>query len=228
MPALAIPAASGGSAEHPDVVDDATGEQGLPAVLNVLSGWVGNETAPAFSVFMKIQDLAAPHNSTRVYHYHFHFQVVMANGSDALFHAMVHHPASGAWTFMTQRWISSGGTGSWGETMSADGFADASAGIIEVRVLKSTVASPKVDVQRNTWRIDHFYIHADEADVSSGQLLQTDNAPAAGTMGAYDVSVGTPIGAGTTPGAGPLLSLAALVAAAAALGWRARRGGRVP
>jgi hypothetical protein len=210
LAAAAAPTAA--SAASPEVRDDGVGEEGLPANLNVISGWVGNETASDFSVFMKMVSLAPPADGSETIHYHFHFQVTRTDGATSLYHAMVHHSASGDWVWMVQRWVSSNGTGAWGDTHGAAGFADAAAGTVEVHVAKAWVESPKVDIAKNTWTIDSFYIHADLVRNADGAIVTTDTAPNSGTMGSYAVSVGAPIGSGD--GSSSPLILAGLVAVA--------------
>jgi len=209
---------------QPDVRDDNAGETGIPPSLDVRQGWVGNETARGFSIFMQIRALEAPPNASVMYHYHFHFQVNRTDGATALYHAMVHRTSNGLWTYLVQRWLSAGGTGMWGETNSTAGYADNSTGVIEVVVNKAFVASPSVDIQRGTWTIDRFYIHADAADASTGAVTLSDAAPAIGTMGSYAVSQGAPARA-NAPGLGAVAALMAVGAPSLVLAWRARRDG---
>lgn len=195
----------------PEVTDDGVGDSSLPPTLDIVSGWIANETHDAFSIYMKIRALDPPANANATYHYHFHFQVVQSDGETGLYHAMVHHTASGAWTFMVEHWLTGGGTGRWGDANMTDGSVSLARGVIEVRVQKAWVKSPKVDVTKNTWTIDHFYIHADEVDVATGTILQSDTAPSVGTMGSYAVSTGTPVT--SSPGSTTLMAIAAVGAA---------------
>jgi len=207
---------------QPEVLDDNAGEAGIPPTLDVRQGWVGNETASAFSIFMLIRALEAPSNASVMYHYHFHFQVNRTDGATALYHAMVHRTSNGHWTYLVQRWLPAGGTGMWGDANSTAGYADDSTGVIEVVVNKAFVASPSIDLQRGTWTIDRFYIHADSADAATGAVTFSDAAPAIGTMGSYAVSQGAPARA-NAPGLGAVAALVAVGAAAMVIVWLARR-----
>jgi hypothetical protein len=219
----ASPAAA--SRDFPEVADDGVGDDTLPANLNIISGWVGNETATQFSLFMKIASLSAPTDDSETIHYHYHFQVTGTDGSTSLYHAMVHHSSSGAWVWMVQRWIPSGGVGAWGDSHAAVGFADPSSGIVEVQVAKAWVIAPKIDIAKNTWTIEAFYIHADLVRNADGTIVTTDTAPSSGTMGSYAVSVGTPVASAPSNGSSLVLgAVAAVGIIAVALLFRHRPG----
>jgi hypothetical protein len=212
----------GKAREANEVEDDGSGDDSLPPNLDVLSGRVGNESATHFSVFMTIRSLAAPDDDSEVIYYHFHFQAARTDGTTSLYHAMVHHAFSGSWEWMVQRWLPSGGVGGWGDTHETTGAADMATGALEVRVAKAWVESPKVDIARNTWVVDSFYIHADLVRLSNGTIERSDSAPTAGTQGSYTVSVGAPPGAASGGSALPLL-IGALAAGGLVLAVVARR-----
>jgi hypothetical protein len=206
---LAGPAAAAGSPSQPDVLDDGVGEAGLAPEVNVLSGWVAGETATAFSLFMKIQSLAAPPQGS-FYQYHFHFEVQRTDGTTSLYHGMVHHSAAGAWTRMVQRWLPSGGLGSWGATNDTTGQTDLAAGVLEVQVRKAWIEAPKADIATNLWSIGDFYIHADRVNVTTQAIEMTDSAPSSGTMGSATLSLGAPAPP-PSPSAWPVFAVAVAV-----------------
>lgn len=183
--------AAAGSASQPDVIDDGVGEAGLPPDINVLAGWVSGETASGFSLFMKIQSLAAPPVGS-LHQYHFHFQVERTDGNTSLYHGIVHHTHAGAWSRMVQRWLPSAGLGEWGATNETGGGTDALTGVLEVEVRKAWIEAPKVDIATNFWSITAFYIHADRVNATTHAIEATDAAPAAGTMGSARLSLGAP------------------------------------
>lgn len=213
---VAVGPAAGGSAANPDVTDDPSGEPSLPPELNLIAGWVGNETEAGFSTFMKVESLAAPGLAAHSIHYHFHFQVEKTDGNTSLYHAMVHHHADGMWMWMVQRWIPSAGAGAWGNTHDTRGTADGVSGVLEVHVEKAWIDSPRVDLAKNTWTIHSFYLHADLVEDATGDTVRSDTAPAAGTMGSYTVSVGAPAVPGGSAASAAFLAGLAVVSAVAA------------
>ncbi len=211
-----------GTPQQPEVTDDPAGDGALPPELNLLSGWVGNESSTSFSVFMKVESLAPPPDGTTYNQYHFHFQVTATNDNETLYHAMVHQHTGATWTFMVQRWIPSGGQGTWGDTHTASGWTDGHGGVLEVRVEKGWLGSPKVDIARNGFAIHSFFIHADRVSASTGAIQLTDSAPNTGTMGSYTVSLGAPPSQSSGGSQGAVAVLSVIAAGAALLVVRGR------
>lgn len=205
---VGTPAASAGSASQPDVIDDGVGEVGLPPDLNVIAGWVGGETASAFSLFLQIQSISPP-AAGAIHQYHFHFEVQRTDGDTSLYHGMVHHTHAGAWTWMVQRWLPSATQGAWGATNDTTGTVDAGAGVLQLEVLKAWIEAPKVDIANGHWSITAFYIHADRLNASTLAIEATDAAPSSGTMGSVTLSLGAPA---PLPSASPVPVLAVVVA----------------